>query len=80
MTILEIIALLIKVFFQVYADRKDPEVVKLKAAAIVTEDFHENRDALRTALAENDANVVTAHFADLHDRITELTSDTGTKP
>lgn len=74
MGIFEIIVTVVKFLIQLWQNKHDPALAKMKAAAAVTKELNEDADSVDRALASNDGKALSAHFEELRKRIARATA------
>jgi len=79
MKFIEIILLIIKFALEVWRNRTDPDMAKVKAAAIATKELNSDIQSFDKALAANDASALSAHFEQLRKRV-QLVSPSSSDP
>jgi hypothetical protein len=74
MTIWQVILVALEVLLEVWKNRNDPELAKLRAAAVATKELNDDIDSFNKAIKEQDAAAISAHFELLRRRIDRLPS------
>ena len=75
MGILEIISTILKFALEIWRNRTDPELAKIRAAAQATKDLNETRNDFNEALKSNDGVAISKHFEQLRDRVSATAGD-----